>query len=351
MELTLSPPIRRQVIALVAVASALLLISACNSGGDRVKTERLRGDPSVVVIVEGEPIYYSDVEQEAKAQATIKAGEKLDVRSPEFDRILQELIDQKLLAQEAHRRGLDQDEEAQFRLAMARERTLGLLLMEDLVAAKVTPEAVERLYREQLKLLQLGQETRVRQIVVATQAEAVALKRQLDRGADFAKLAFQRSLDTDTRLDGGDLGFITPETKPPVFAEAVQNTEVGKVSEPFELERSWRLIMVVERREEQPPSLEESRDKLVRFLTFDQIQTVLEDLRQEARVEQRDANGAMAAVALKRAPDDAPLPNLQEPPPGSTTAPADAPSAATSPTQSQSPGEPPAGANSSGPTP
>jgi peptidyl-prolyl cis-trans isomerase C len=206
------------------------------------------------VIIEGEPIHFSDVELEARAQGVIKDGEKLEPGGADYERILQELIDQKLLAQEAGRRGLDQPEDAQFRLAMAKERTLGLLLMEDLVASKVTPEAVERLYREQLKLLQLGQETRVRQIVVATQAEAVALKRQLDRGADFTKLAFQRSLDADTRLDGGDLGFITPESRPQAFAQAVQATEVGKVSEPFELDRSWRLVMVVERREEQPPS-------------------------------------------------------------------------------------------------
>jgi peptidyl-prolyl cis-trans isomerase C len=312
----------------MAAAAAVITISACNSGGDQVKIERLRDDPAVAVIIEGEPIHFSDVELEARAQGVIKDGEKLEPGGADYERILQELIDQKLLAQEAGRRGLDQPEDAQFRLAMAKERTLGLLLMEDLVASKVTPEAVERLYREQLKLLQLGQETRVRQIVVATQAEAVALKRQLDRGADFTKLAFQRSLDADTRLDGGDLGFITPESRPQAFAQAVQATEVGKVSEPFELDRSWRLVMVVERREEQPPSLEESRDKLVRFLTFDQIQTVLEGLRRDARVEQRTAAGAMAPIKLQPAPEDGPMPDLAPPPDSNATPPADAPASA-----------------------
>ncbi|MFQ5473353.1 MAG: peptidylprolyl isomerase, partial [Dehalococcoidia bacterium] len=49
---------------------------------------------------------------------------------------------------------------------------------------------------------------RFRQILVGTQAEADGIKAEIEAGADAAAIAEQRSLDTATSVDGGDVGWI-----------------------------------------------------------------------------------------------------------------------------------------------
>ena len=56
--------------------------------------------------VQSETIWASDVKREAVAQGLIGEGEPLDVTSDLFRRVMDEVIDQKLLAKEAERRRL-----------------------------------------------------------------------------------------------------------------------------------------------------------------------------------------------------------------------------------------------------
>jgi parvulin-like peptidyl-prolyl isomerase len=48
----------------------------------------------------------------------------------------------------------------------------------------------------------------LRQIVVATQAEADEIRAQIEGGADFAALAAERSLDEQTKASGGEVGWV-----------------------------------------------------------------------------------------------------------------------------------------------
>ena len=79
-------------------------------------------------------------------------GEPLDVSSDLFHRVLDEVVDQKLLAAEALKRKLDKDPVAQRKLAAARDRVLGDILVESVVSDAVNDNAVRGLYQEQLKL-------------------------------------------------------------------------------------------------------------------------------------------------------------------------------------------------------
>ena len=71
--------------------------------------------------------------------------------SPIFARTLEEVVDQNLLAGEAVRRGLDKSQEAQRRLAVARQRVLADLLLEQSVSKSLHEDAVQGLYQEMVK--------------------------------------------------------------------------------------------------------------------------------------------------------------------------------------------------------
>mgnify|MGYP001356449529 FL=1 len=199
--------------------------------------------------------------------------------------ILEQLIDQKLLAQEALARGLDQDESARHRLHAARERILGNLFVERLVSDEVDESAVLKMYQAQVQLQQLGEEVLIRQILVKTEAEANKLYNELKGGKEFAELAFTYSEDRVTSAEGGLMGYFLPEELADPFPRIINRTAVGAISKPFESELGWHILKVDDRRKEEPPSLDEMRPKIVQFLTLSEISKSLKRLRTRSEIQ------------------------------------------------------------------
>lgn len=306
---------RRVPKALRGLATVLALSLAVAACGERGGTERPPepGDAAVAK-VDGKTVWASDVKREAVAQGLIGEGEPLDVSSDLFRRVLDEVVDQKLLAAEALKRKLDKDPSAQKRLAAARERILGDMLVESVVSDAVNEDAINGLYQEQLKLAKQSEEIRARQIVTATQADAEAIKKLLVAGASFEALAMERSADAATRFNGGDLGYFTTDIMPEAYEANLKAAKVGEIVGPFQIEDGWAVVKVEDRRMEQPITLEAARPQIVRFLTYDQVRDLLEKLRSRAKVQ-----------TLIGPPQDVP---------GRPKEPADAPPATAAPAQS-----------------
>ncbi|HET6971769.1 MAG TPA: peptidyl-prolyl cis-trans isomerase, partial [Phenylobacterium sp.] len=277
-----------------------------------------RGDVAVAR-VNGKPVWASDVKREAVAQGLIGEGEPLDQSSDMFRQMMDEVVDQKLLAAEAARRRLDKDPMAQRRLAAAHDRVLGDLLVENTVADAVTEKNIKDLYDEQQKLAKKSQEIHARQIVLATAAEAEQVKKLLAAGASFEALAMERSRDAATRFNGGDLGYFTADVMPEPYAAALKDAKAGQVVGPAPVPGGFALIRVEDVREERATPIEAARPQIVRFLTYDRIRDLLEKLRAKAKVETlvKPAPGRPTAIP----PADAP----RLPPPPAAVAPAAAP--------------------------
>ena len=271
-------------VAWAGLALAVALgLAACGKGGGAEHAPE-RGDQAVAK-VDGQTVWSSDVKREAVAQGLIGEGEPLDLTSDLFRRVLDEVVDQRLLAGEAVRRKLDKEPVAQRRAAAARDRVLGDMLVESVVADAVNDNAVRGLYQEQLKLSKRSEEIHARQIVTTTAAEAEALRKLLAAGASFERLAMEKSIDTATRFSGGDLGYFTIDVMPEAYDAALKNAKPGQVVGPFAIEGGFALVKVEDRRMEQPITIEAARPQIVRFLTYDQIRDLLEKLRGRAKVE------------------------------------------------------------------
>jgi len=296
--------------ALAALALALTLTACGQPEGNEKPPEP--GDTAVAE-VDGKSVWTSDVKREAVAQGLISEGEPLDMSSDLFRRVLDEVVDQKLLAAEALKRKLERDPVAQRRLAAARERILGDMLVESVVEKAVTDAAIRDLYQEQLRLSRQSEEIKARQIVVATQAEAEQIKKLLAAGASFEALAMERSTDSATRFSGGDIGgYFTLDVMPEPYVAALKDAKPGDLAGPFAVEGGWALVRIEEKRQEAPITLEAARPQIVRFLTYDKVRDLLEKLRAGARVQltlprTQDVPGA------PREPANAPPPVAEEP--------------------------------------
>jgi peptidyl-prolyl cis-trans isomerase C len=286
----------------LAVALALAL-AACGDGGGGERAPE-RGDVAVAR-VNGKTIWNSDVKREAVAQGLIGEGEPLDTSSDLYRRMLDEVVDQRLLAAEALKRKLDKDPVAARRLAAARDRILGDMLVENVVSGAVNENAIRGLYNEQQKLARRSEEIHARQIVVRTPADAEAIKKLLAAGASFEALAMERSLDGETRFNGGDLGYFTTDIMPEAYDLALRGAGKGAVVGPFAVDGGFAVVKVEDRRMEQPIPIEAARPQIVRFLTYDRIRDLLERLRSKAKIESltpRSAEPPVKAVPPADAP-------------------------------------------------
>lgn len=266
----------------LCLGTVLLALSACGPGKIDDKPPE-RGDVAAAR-VGNETIWSSDVKREAISQGLIGQGEPLDVSSDLFRRVLDEVIDQKLLAAEARKRKLDSNPLAQRRLAAAQERVLGDLLVEQSVEKAVNESAIRSLYQDQLKQARQSEEFRARQIVVGTQSEAEAIRKLLATGASFEALAMERSIDSSTRFNGGDLGYFTADVMPESYVTALKSAKAGSVVGPVKTDVGYAVLKVEDRRPEEPITLEAARPQIVRFLTYDQVRELLERLRRHAKI-------------------------------------------------------------------
>jgi peptidyl-prolyl cis-trans isomerase C len=300
--------------ALTALAVLSLLVAACG----RNKADERPPEPgdTAVARVDGHTVWASDVKREAVAQGLISEGEPLDIGSDLFRQRLDEVIDQKLLAAEALKQKLDKDPVAQRRLAAARERILGDMLVENVVEKAVNENAIRGLYAEQQKLSKRSEEIRARQILVGSQADAEAVKKLLAAGASFDALAMERSTDPATRFNGGDLGYFTVDVMPPAYAVALKDAQKGALVGPFQTEGGWAVLRVEDKRLEEPITLEAARPQIVRFLTYDQIRDLLEKLRGRAKVQvmvKTDTPAqAIPPADAPKAPPAAPAPRVSK---------------------------------------
>lgn len=286
-----------------AAGAALLLLSACGQGGDARAPES--GDRAVAR-VQAQTIWASDVRREAVAQGLIGEDEPLDVTSDLFGRVLDEVIDRKLLAREAERRGLDESELVQRRLEATRERILGDVLIETEIAGDVNEQKIQELYRDQVRRAQTSDEIRTRLILSRTREEAAAVVGVLAQGAAFEAVAAQSSIDDATRYSGGDLGYRTIDVLPQAYADALRGQPAGATVGPFQTEGGWAVLRVEDRRRETPPTLEQARPQIVRYLTYEGIRQELASLRGKARIERLVTPSSTPPTIPTPAPQAAP---------------------------------------------
>ena len=263
-----------------AALACALLLAACGRG----EGEPPEPGDTAVATVNDQTVWASDVKREATAQGLIGEGDPLDLGSEQFHRVLDEVIDQKLLAAEADKKGLQNDPVAHRRLDADRDRILADLYVERLVRQAVNDGAVKALYQEQVRLSTQSEEFHARQIVLASQPEAEAARRLVAGGQTFESVATQRSIDPATRDNGGDLGYFTADVMPATYAAALRSAKTGQVIGPFQADAGWVLLKLEARRPAAPIGLDQARPQIVRFLTYDAVRDGLQQLRARNRV-------------------------------------------------------------------
>ncbi len=200
-----------------------------------------------------------------------------------FNGIIEQMIDQMLLAQAGRKAGLERRPAIALNLLNQQRATLADAYLREAVGARATPEAVEARYRELYLDAEPTPEVRAGHILVETEEVASELKAQLDAGADFAALAAEHGTD-GTASQGGDLGWFAQSDMVPEFADAAFAMEPGTISAPVKTAFGWHLIRLDERRDRQPPALDEVREEMMGELIQQAQAAVVAELRMKSAI-------------------------------------------------------------------
>ncbi len=126
-----------------------------------------------------------------------------------------------------------------------------------------------------------------RHILVPTEAEAKAIRAQLDQGADFAAIAKEKSTDTTTKDQGGDLGTFPYGTMVAEFDQAAFALKVNEISQPVQTDYGWHIIQVLEIQGE-PPTFENSKEDVKAAViskgASDKYAAWMQELRDNAKI-------------------------------------------------------------------
>ena len=87
-----------------------------------------------------------------------------------------------------------------------------------------------------------------RHILVKSEEECIKLKKEIEGGTSFTKVAMQHSTCPSGK-EGGSLGEFRPGQMVPEFDEVVFKEEVGKVHGPVKTQFGYHLIEITERNE------------------------------------------------------------------------------------------------------
>jgi peptidyl-prolyl cis-trans isomerase C len=111
---------------------------------------------------------------------------------------------------------------------------------------EVTMEEARRYYDANRLHFFTKESVHVRQIVTAKEEEAKAIRQELLKGGDFAKMASSKSLGPE-KNQGGDIGFVTREGLPDEF-DLIFSQGIGKISPVIKSTYGYHVFKVEERR-------------------------------------------------------------------------------------------------------
>jgi peptidyl-prolyl cis-trans isomerase C len=184
-----------------------------------------------------------------------------------------------LLVREAKKQGLDKSPALKTEMELTQQTVLVRAYMADYLKAHPVPEDALRKEYDAIKGQIGDKEYKVRHILVDKEDEAKEIIAALQKGEKFEKLA-DRSKDTGSKANGGDLDWNAPANFVKPFADAMVALPKGKfTTTPVKSQFGWHVIEVDDIRDAKVPTFEEVKPQLSQRMQGQVVDKYLRELR------------------------------------------------------------------------
>ncbi len=187
------------------LAACLVALVATPAFAQQKAAAPAKGDP-VVARVNGQILHRSDIE--LAMQSLPPDAHKLPPQQV-YLQVLERMSNSILLAQAGHKAKVDSEPAVKAEIALTENDIIASAYVNSLARTQITEAKLKEAYDQYVKAASSQEEVRARHILVSTEKEAKDIIEQLKKGADFATLAKEKSIDPQGKATGGDLGYFT----------------------------------------------------------------------------------------------------------------------------------------------
>jgi peptidyl-prolyl cis-trans isomerase C len=200
--------------------------------------------------------------------------------SPELrTAVRDELNTRELLVREAKKAGVDKNPTVKTEMELAQQTVLVRAYMADYLKAHPVSDAALRKEYDAIKAQIGDKEYKVRHILVDKEDDAKEIIVALQKGEKFDKLA-ERSKDTGSKINGGDLDWNAPANFVKPFSDAMVALPKGKfTTTPVQTQFGWHVIEVDDIRDAKVPPFDEVKPQLQQRMQGQVVDAYLKELR------------------------------------------------------------------------
>lgn len=201
--------------------------------------------------------------------------------------MLEELINRELIYQDAIANGIDKRADVIKELELIKKNLYaGAMLKESADALPITDAELKAEYERQSKNMG-NPEYKARHILLESEKDAKEVIAKLDKGANFAELAKEKSTGP-SGPQGGDLGWFKPAAMVTEFSNAVAKLKDGEYSKaPVKTDFGWHVILRESSRVLEAPSFESAKGQIKMRLENTRIEAYIKSLREKAKIERK----------------------------------------------------------------
>jgi len=204
--------------------------------------------------------------------------------------VLDQIISEKLLIQEAKNRGLEQDKDVLEQIKNTTEQILVQSLIEKEIIGKVKVDDQEALtyYEENKDNFITKEQVYLYNILVETEEVAKDILEKLKAGGDFIELAKEKSTGPSA-AEGGDLGYISKGDLIPEIENVVFALEIGSISDIIKSQYGFHILKVTDKKPEVLKTFEEVKEEITPTLLStkqkEAFDNLLEELKSQVTIE------------------------------------------------------------------
>jgi peptidyl-prolyl cis-trans isomerase C len=198
-------------------------------------------------------------------------------------RVLNSIVVEELLVQEAEKGGVTRDKEFQAALERSRRQLLMQRYMQRTVQPQMTDANVKAFF-DKNRTRYSQDEVKAHHVLVQTEAEAREVLQKARAGEDIEVLAKKFSKDPSVSQNMGDLGFFTRDRMLPAFSEAAFKLKKGEISNPVQTVFGWHVIKLSDRKDGKPVKFEDVKERVRSDLQSDSIDKLISGLKQSNKV-------------------------------------------------------------------
>ena len=204
--------------------------------------------------------------------------------------VLDQIISEKLLIQEAKNRGLEQDKDVLEQIKQTTEQILVQSLIEKEIIEKVKVDDQEAVtyYEENKDNFITKEQVYLYNILVETEEVAQDILEKLKAGGDFIEIAKEKSTGPSA-AQGGDLGYVSKGELIPEIENVVFALEIGNISDIIKSEYGFHILKVTDKKPEVLKTFEEVKEEIVQTLLStkqkEAFDNLLEELKSQVTIE------------------------------------------------------------------